>query len=78
MPINNELKMPVFHIDDEPVEFYPGEKILSAALRNGEKIPHYCYHPGMSIVATCRICVVDIVDLGNRQHSFLQCLVFQG
>ncbi|GIT03480.1 MAG: hypothetical protein CM1200mP28_07390 [Deltaproteobacteria bacterium] len=37
MPINNELKMPVFHIDDQPVEFHPGEKILSAALRNGEK-----------------------------------------
>ena len=69
MPINNELKMPVFHIDDQPVEFHPGEKILSAALRNGEKIPHYCYHPGMSIVATCRMCVVDIVDLGNGRPA---------
>ena len=39
MPTNNELKMPVFHIDDQPVEFQPGEKILSAALRNGKKIP---------------------------------------
>ena len=35
MPINNEWKMPVFHIDDQPVEIQPGEKILSAALRNG-------------------------------------------
>ena len=69
MPINNELNMPVFHIDDQPVEFYPGEKILSAALRNGENIPHYCYHPGMSIVATCRMCVVDIVDLGNGRPA---------
>ena len=69
MPIHNELKMPVFHIDDQPVEFHPGEKILSAALRNGEKIPHYCYHPGMSIVATCRMCVVDIVDLGNGRPA---------
>ena len=61
--------MPVFHIDDQPVEFQPGEKILSAALRNGKKIPHYCYHPGMSIVATCRMCVVDIVDLGNGRPA---------
>ena len=61
--------MPVFHIDDQPVEFHPGEKILSAALRNGKKIPHYCYHPGMSIVATCRMCVVDIVDLGNGRPA---------
>ena len=61
--------MPVFHIDDQPIEFQPGEKILSAALRNGKKIPHYCYHPGMSIVATCRMCVVDIVDLGNGRPA---------
>ena len=61
--------MPVFHIDDQPIKFQSGEKILSAALRNGKKIPHYCYHPGMSIVATCRMCVVDIVDLGNGRPA---------
>ena len=69
MPTNKVKKMPVFHIDDQPIEFQPGEKILSAALRNGKKIPHYCYHPGMSIVATCRMCVVDIVDLGNGRPA---------
>ncbi|MBS1255282.1 MAG: NADH-quinone oxidoreductase chain 3 [Deltaproteobacteria bacterium] len=61
--------MPVFHIDGEPVEFEPGEKILSAALRRGKIIPHYCYHPGMSIVATCRMCVVDVIDLGNGRPA---------
>ena len=57
--------MPYIYIDNEKVEFQPGEKVLSAALRVGKKIPHYCYHPGMSIVATCRMCVVDVIDLGN-------------
>ncbi len=57
--------MPYFYIDDKQVEFEPGEKVLSAALRSGNKIPHYCYHPSMSVVATCRMCVVDVVDLGN-------------
>ena len=57
--------MPYIYIDNEKVEFQPGEKVLSAAFRVGKKIPHYCYHPGMSIVATCRMCVVDVVDLGN-------------
>ena len=50
--------MPVFQIDGEPVEYEPGEKVLSAALRCGKIIPHYCYHPGMSIVATCRMSLV--------------------
>ena len=61
--------MPVFHIDGEPVEYEPGEKVLSAALRCGKIIPHYCYHPGMSIVATCRMCLVDVIDLGNGRPA---------
>ena len=65
MPLLNEFSMPVFHFDGEPVEFEPGEKIISAALRCGKVIPHYCYHPGMSVVATCRMCLVDVTDLGN-------------
>ena len=61
--------MPVFQIDGEPVEYEPGEKVLSAALRCGKIIPHYCYHPGMSIVATCRMCLVDVIDLGNGRPA---------
>ena len=61
--------MPVFKIDGEPVEYEPGEKVLSAALRCGKIIPHYCYHPGMSIVATCRMCLVDVIDLGNGRPA---------
>ena len=69
MPLLNEFSMPVFQIDGEPVEYEPGEKVLSAALRCGKIIPHYCYHPGMSIVATCRMCLVDVVDLGNGRPA---------
>jgi len=57
--------MPFFKIDGEPVEYEPGEKVISAALRSGKIIPHYCYHPGMSVVATCRMCLVDVIDMGN-------------
>ena len=57
--------MPYFYIDNNKVEYEQGEKVLSAALRFGKEIPHYCYHPGMSIVATCRMCVIDVVDMGN-------------
>ena len=61
--------MPYFYIDDDQVEFEPGEKVLSAALRSGKKIPHYCYHPSMSVVATCRMCVVDVIDMGNGRPA---------
>ncbi len=61
--------MPVFYLDDEPIEFEKGDKILSAVLRAGIEIPHYCYHPALSIVATCRMCLVDIVDMGNGRAA---------
>ena len=61
--------MPFFQIDGEPVEYEPGEKVISAALRSGKIIPHYCYHPGMSVVATCRMCLVDVIDMGNGRPA---------
>ena len=61
--------MPVFELDGKPIEFESGEKILSAAMRAGIEIPHYCYHPGMSIVATCRMCMVDVIDMGNGRPA---------
>ncbi|MEE8394884.1 MAG: molybdopterin-dependent oxidoreductase [bacterium] len=57
--------MPTFLLDDEPVDFKPGENVLAAALRHGREIPHYCYHPGLKVTAQCRMCLVDIVDMGN-------------
>ena len=61
--------MPSFELDGKTVEFEPGEKILSAAMRAGIQIPHYCYHPGMSVVATCRMCMVDVIDMGNGRPA---------
>ena len=61
--------MPSFELDGKTVEFEPGEKILSAAMRAGIQIPHYCYHPGMSVVATCRMCMVDVIDMGNGRTA---------
>lgn len=34
--------------------------ILQVANANGIDIPQYCYHDGLSIVASCRICLVEI------------------
>jgi NADH-quinone oxidoreductase subunit G len=34
--------------------------VLQACLDAGVELPYYCYHPGLSIVASCRICLVEI------------------
>ena len=57
--------MPSFFLDEQQIEFSQGESVLRAALRHGRDIPHYCYHAGFSVVATCRMCLVEITDMGN-------------
>jgi len=34
--------------------------VLQAALDAGWNIPHYCYHPGLSVVASCRLCLMEM------------------
>src|SRR5207302_1300464 len=34
--------------------------VLQACLDNELALPHYCYHPGLSIPASCRICLVEV------------------
>ncbi len=34
--------------------------VLQAALEAGFDVPHYCYHPALSIVASCRLCLMEM------------------
>ncbi|RLS64742.1 MAG: ferredoxin [Planctomycetota bacterium] len=40
--------------------FTKGQTILQAALDADVEVPHYCYHPGLSVVANCRICLGEV------------------
>ena len=42
-------------IDGNEVSVPKGTTILEAAKRVGTEVPHYCYHPGMSSPAMCRL-----------------------
>ena len=57
--------MPTIVLDGKEIEFAPGETLLRAALRHQTEIPHYCFHQGLAVTAQCRMCLVDIVDMGN-------------
>jgi NADH-quinone oxidoreductase subunit G len=52
--------MPTITINGCKVEFKQGQSILQAALDQEMEIPHYCYHPGLSVVASCRICLAEV------------------
>ena len=52
--------MPKLTIDGKEVEVAPGTNLIEAARQAGAEVPHYCYHPGLSIAGQCRLCMVDI------------------
>jgi NADH-quinone oxidoreductase subunit G len=52
--------MSTFKLDGQEIPFEPGETIMQAAWRHGQEIPHYCWHPGLSVAANCRMCLVEI------------------
>src|SRR3989442_12558347 len=47
-------------IDGKEIEVEAGTNLIEAARRLGIEVPHYCYHPGLSIAGQCRLCMVDI------------------
>jgi NADH-quinone oxidoreductase subunit G len=52
--------MPNLKINDIEITVAPGTLLLDACAQAGIDIPHYCYHPALSLVATCRMCMVEI------------------
>ncbi|RYE77158.1 MAG: 2Fe-2S iron-sulfur cluster binding domain-containing protein, partial [Myxococcales bacterium] len=53
--------MPSIKIDGREVPFEAGDTIIRAAHRAGIDIPHYCWHPGLSVAANCRMCLVEVI-----------------
>ncbi|HXD98623.1 MAG TPA: molybdopterin-dependent oxidoreductase [Candidatus Acidoferrum sp.] len=52
--------MPKLTIDGKEIEVEAGTNLIEAARRLGIEVPHYCYHPALSIAGQCRLCMVDI------------------
>jgi len=52
--------MPKVTIDGIEVTVESGIYIIEAAYQAGKTIPHFCYHPKLSVAGNCRMCVVEI------------------
>lgn len=46
-------------VDDIEVEVDPKQNLIQAAEKAGVEIPHYCWHHDLSVVASCRMCLVE-------------------
>ncbi len=61
--------MPKCVIDGREVEFTPGQNIIEVAKKAGVSIPYFCYHPGLSVVAQCRMCAVEVEKMPKLQTA---------
>ncbi|MHB8903438.1 MAG: 2Fe-2S iron-sulfur cluster-binding protein, partial [Thermoguttaceae bacterium] len=54
--------MPIITVDGIKIELRSDERLnaIEAAARAGVEIPHYCWHPGLSVVGSCRMCLVEV------------------
>jgi NADH-quinone oxidoreductase subunit G len=61
-PSSDVKPLPKVTIDGKNYEFKMGDTIMEVAERYKlhEDIPRYCYHPGMPIAGTCRMCTVEV------------------
>ena len=64
--------MPIISIDGVDYEVEEGRTILQAlddlgVLMNGVEIPHYCWHPKLSVDGSCRLCQVEVEGIPKLQ-----------
>jgi NADH-quinone oxidoreductase subunit G len=53
--------MAIALIDQRELEFDDAERLnaIQAAARVGIEIPHYCWHPALSVGGSCRMCLIE-------------------
>ena len=48
------------NIDGKEIAVPKGTNVIEAARLVGVDIPHYCYHPKLSVVGNCRMCLIEM------------------
>ena len=52
--------MVTINLDGNEVEVPAGINLVEAAGIHGTEVPHYCYHPKLSVAGNCRMCLVEM------------------
>ena len=55
--------------DGVPIEVPPGINLIEAAKLAGIEIPHFCFHPRLTVVGQCRMCLVEIEGIPKIQAA---------
>src|SRR6187401_1903074 len=56
-------------IDGQQMTVAKGKTVLQAAIEAGISVPYYCFHPGLTVDGSCRVCIVKIEKMPKLQTS---------
>jgi NADH-quinone oxidoreductase chain G len=64
-----EQKQITFTINGQQVTTAAGSLVIEAAKQQGVEVPSFCYYPGLSLQAACRMCLVEVEKMPKLQTA---------
>jgi NADH-quinone oxidoreductase subunit G len=64
-----EQKQVSFTLDGQTVKTVAGTLVIEAAKQQGIEVPSFCYYPGLSLQAACRMCLVEVEKMPKLQTA---------
>src|SRR5579864_8555447 len=64
-----ETKQVTLKINDRDVQVPQGTLVIEATRRIGTEVPSFCYYPGLSLQAACRMCLVEVEKMPKLQTA---------
>src|SRR5919204_600248 len=62
--------MATVYVNGKPVDIGSERlNLIQAADRAGVFIPHYCWHPALTVVASCRMCLVEVGEMKDGKPA---------
>jgi NADH-quinone oxidoreductase subunit G len=58
-----------FTVDGRELQARPGTLLIEACRASGIEIPSFCYYPGLSLQAACRMCLVEVEKAPKLQTA---------
>ena len=66
MSSNGKTSSITINLNGNDVDVPAGINLVEAAAIHGTEVPHYCYHPQLSVAGNCRMC---LVEMGNSMRD---------
>jgi NADH-quinone oxidoreductase subunit G len=65
----DEQKLIKLKINEREVQVPQGTLVIEATRRIGTEVPSFCYYPGLSLQAACRMCLVEVEKMPKLQTA---------